>query len=92
MADRKSPIASGNADADKREEKALREREEAGLEPERLTGPRQNEGISSAGHLYATPEEAEEARQQGETERGNVDREAARVLGDRNARKDPAPE
>lgn len=82
MSDRKSPIASGDPRLDEQEEQRLREREEAGLEPEKKPGPRQNEGIS--GPAYATQEEADEKSwvKDGRT-RDDVDREAAQIIGDR---------
>ncbi len=83
MSERRNPIASGNAEFDKREAERLRQREEEGLEPERHPGPRPLEGISSAGQLYFNQEEADRASpvHQG-VERTDVDRAAARVLGD----------
>ncbi len=86
--ERKSPISSGNRGFDEQEEKRLREREEAGLEPERRTGPRQNEGISSEGGLRAHAEDEETRRRE---ERGTVDRDAVHILGD-HPRGSHAPE
>ncbi|MGA9522071.1 MAG: hypothetical protein WBV82_11430 [Myxococcaceae bacterium] len=83
MADPKPTIASGNREEDEREGRRLVEREEEGLEPEKHPGPRQNEGISSAGRLYATQEEADAASptEKG-VERTHVDRKAAHVFGE----------
>ena len=76
---RKSPISNGNPEFDRQEEKRLREREEEGLEPERRTGPRQNEGISSEGGLRAHPDDEDTRRRE---EKGTVDRDAVHILGD----------
>jgi hypothetical protein len=61
------------------EVKRLREREAKGREPEKHPGPRQNEGISSEGQLYATPEEAEEANPSKGFDRNDVDSDDAQV-------------
>ncbi len=81
--DPKPTIATGNKEADEREARRLVEREEEGLEPEKHPGPRQNEGISSAGRLYASQEEADAASPTPQdAERGRVDRKAAHVYGE----------
>lgn len=78
MADPKVNMGTGSRQLDEQEARRLREREEAGLEPEQHPGPRQNEGISSAGRLYATQEEAdEESVLEPGAERTDVDRRAA---------------
>lgn len=83
MAERRQQGGTGTADFNEREARRERERQEAGLEPEQHPGPRQNEGISSAGRLYATQEEANaESDVDPRAERKDVDREAAMVRGD----------
>lgn len=78
--EKKTPIATGSRELDEAEARRLREREEEGLEPEQHPGPRQNEGISTAGHLYATEEEAEAASPTPkDVRRTDVDRDAAHV-------------
>lgn len=88
MADPKPNMGTGSRALDEQEARRLREREEAGLEPEKHPGPRQNEGISSAGRLYASQEEADaESEIQPGQERTDVDRRAANVLGDEPTRR-----
>lgn len=90
MTQRKSPIASGDEALDRKAEKELRAREVEGLEPEQRPGPRQNEGISSAGRLYTSAEEAERASPSEDEDRpGRVDRDAVHVLGDHPKGKHP---
>ena len=76
----KSPIATGSTQLDEQEARRLREREEAGLEPEQHPGPRQNEGISTTGQLLASAEDV--PRSPRSENRADVDRKAAHVLGD----------
>lgn len=73
-------ISTGSKELDEAEARRLREREEEGLEPEQHPGPRQNEGISSAGQLYASQEEAEAASPTPkDVTRSDVDADAAHV-------------
>lgn len=78
MAERKSAMATGSAELDAQEAKRREERLAEGLEPEKHPGPRQNEGISSGGQLYASPEEAEEANPSKGRSRDDVDESAQR--------------
>ena len=83
MATERGTGGTGTRDFNEREARRERERQEKGLEPEQHPGPRQNEGISSAGRLYATQEEADaESDVDKRQERPDVDRDAALVRGD----------
>lgn len=82
MTDVKRNMGTGSRELEEREERRLEEREELGLEPEKKPGPRVNDGISSAGRLYTSQEEADEASESGNQRREDVDREAAGLHGD----------